>query len=493
MEALATKRKAEYNAAADGLFCLAVGLAIRFATFGDPNIYIDEAFYFYVGQEMHLGSVPYVDIWDRKPPGIFILFWMFAGISKSVLAYQIPAWLFVSYTAFIISRIVLFFSTRSAALVAATSYLSLLLPLHGQGGQTPIFYNAFVATAVWLVLNSSDDLGRKFVPKKAWFAVLLCGLAITVKQTAAFEGIFLGLYIAWRLWSSGLRGTKFWVTVAALATLGALPFAACSAWFFIHGYWERYWFAMITSNLARPAVETAPFHNIPILLHALGLLLLSTFGALLFQQKTIAFAPYRPFMLGWLASALLGFLAVPLFVDHYALPLLVPMCVISAANFGNSSPGTLINLTIPVAAISLSNPFDLETHQKSRKMFNDFSEVVEANPSQSTMLIYDGPLLLYTLPKVSPATEMVFPWHLVSISEKGATFADQERELAKVLNDRPDWVIVSDEWKREAYPGMIHRIEQYIHANCKLLKTDYIYQKRDRTRPVFLYGKCNDL
>jgi len=41
---------------------------------------------------------PYVDLWDRKPPGLFALYYLFAGISRSVLSYQLAGWVSVALT-----------------------------------------------------------------------------------------------------------------------------------------------------------------------------------------------------------------------------------------------------------------------------------------------------------------------------------------------------------------------------------------------------------
>ena len=52
---------------------LAVALLTRVSTFGDTGYHNDELLYFLVGQRMHDGLLPYVDIWDRKGPGLFLI------------------------------------------------------------------------------------------------------------------------------------------------------------------------------------------------------------------------------------------------------------------------------------------------------------------------------------------------------------------------------------------------------------------------------------
>jgi hypothetical protein len=50
---------------------LAFALLMRGQTFNDPVLGFDEQFYLLVGDRMLHGAVPYVDIFDRKPIGLF--------------------------------------------------------------------------------------------------------------------------------------------------------------------------------------------------------------------------------------------------------------------------------------------------------------------------------------------------------------------------------------------------------------------------------------
>ena len=77
-----------------------VALVMRGATFGDPTVWIDEQLYVLIGQKMSEGELPYVDIWDRKPVGLFLLYAAIAGIDRSILAVQIASLLFAAGTAF---------------------------------------------------------------------------------------------------------------------------------------------------------------------------------------------------------------------------------------------------------------------------------------------------------------------------------------------------------------------------------------------------------
>ncbi|NVE96051.1 ArnT family glycosyltransferase [Altererythrobacter lutimaris] len=476
--------------AVDLAMCLAFALLLRIATFGDPNIHMDEAFYFYVGLEMHEGAVPYVDIWDRKPAGLFVLYSALAWISSSVLSYQIAAWLAASYTAWVIAQIVYRFGPRIAGLLAATCYIALLLPLNGHGGQTPVFYNALIASAVWLVLIEKQALKNGQVTWRSFTAMLLCGLALTIKQTTLFEGIFLGLWLVWLLWRSGTSLAKIAKLAAGFAALGALPFVSIGLWYWSAGYWDEYWFAMVTSNLARSQVSAAVTANIPVLLHALNFLPWGALAALIMANRYPSFAEHRAFFVGWLIAAFIGFLSAPYFLDHYALPLLVPFAIICAAHFGRSLAGKILGTVVVLSSIVLTNPFDFESHQRSRETFEGMEKAISENADRGTLFIYEGPMLIFAHPDVKRMSPAVFPWHLVSPAEAGTSPFDQKDEFKRILAAKPEFVAVTEDWFREPYPGALDELRQYVADECELLSSGERPNKRGRNVMSYLHGNC---
>jgi len=67
-----------------------IAIALRWSYFGHPAADYDEQIYQLIGEKMLQGALPYVDIWDRKPVGLFLLY---AGMralgGDGVLAYQL--------------------------------------------------------------------------------------------------------------------------------------------------------------------------------------------------------------------------------------------------------------------------------------------------------------------------------------------------------------------------------------------------------------------
>ena len=86
------------------ILLLFVALAIRAWDFGNPVIDADEQYYLLVGDRMLHGAVPYMDLWDRKPIGLFALFAAIRLLpGDGILAYQLAATLSAWATALVVA------------------------------------------------------------------------------------------------------------------------------------------------------------------------------------------------------------------------------------------------------------------------------------------------------------------------------------------------------------------------------------------------------
>ena len=230
--------------------------------------------------------------------------------------------------------------------------------------------------------------------------------------------------------------------------------------------------------------------NIPVLLHALNLLPFGAVAALIMAPRYPVFAHYRAFFTGWLAAALVGFLSAPYFLDHYALPLLVPLAIICAAHFGKSLAGTVLGGVIALTSIALTNPFDFDSYKRSRETFDGMAAAISEHADEGTLFIYEGPMLIFAHPDVKRMSPAVFPWHLVSPAEAGTSPFDQKREFQRILAGQPEFVAVTDDWFREPYPGALDELRRYIAEECELLYSGERPNKRGRNVMSYLYGNC---
>ena len=205
------------------LAIVAVAILSRVATYGNPVVIADDQFYLLVGDAMRHGQWPYIDIWDRKPFGLFLLFEGIAALGNgSILAMQLIATAFAAATALVIRRLALFVANDRGALFAAIAYLLILPLLGGDGAQSPVFYNLFTALAGW-ALFAAVGRDASAIAGRACPAMLACGLSMAIKPVALVEGAFFGLAFVALLHQAGVRPLRLALTALAMLGIALLP------------------------------------------------------------------------------------------------------------------------------------------------------------------------------------------------------------------------------------------------------------------------------
>lgn len=466
--------------------CLLVGLILRCATFGDPAVHIDEAWYFLVGQWMHQGALPYVDLWDRKPFLLFGLYYVFAAVSDSVLAYQIPAWLAASVTAFVIVRMATRWTGPQGALLSGVAYLALLDLFGGIGGQTPVFYNLPVATAALLLIKSFDRLRAGKVPLAVLVAMLLCGMAIMMKQTTIFESAFFGLWVMYVLWRSDEPFP--WAKVAAMALLGAAPTLAVAAFYWSNGHWFEFWHAMTTSNLSKQNASGEELLRRGVVL-VLGVWPIATVSIAAFRCN-LRGSPYRSFLLGWVLAAIVGYWSVPNIYVHYALPVMVSVTAVAAAELNRKTLGVIAAGVIVLFGAWEGRALEFQRAWSNRQDLSELARMIAANAPRGTLLVYDAPPLLYALSGTRSLSPLTFPNHLNEESERNVSHIDTQDEMVRILAARPGAVAISSRPRMRAYNREnLKLVTHYIRERCSLIGKGHS-QEIGREDMIFIYGDC---
>lgn len=471
--------------------CLVFALALRVVTFGDPALHVDESFYLLVGEMMHQGAVPYVDVWDRKPLGLFIIYYLIAGIYAGPIAYQVAAWLCAGATAFLISRIASRFAGRQGSILAGLLYLAALGPLMGVGGQAPVFYNLLVCGGYWIVVRHLDELRAGTVPRAIYGAMLLGGLALTVKQTTFFEVAFLGLFVVGALHSAGMPARRLTGAAAGFIALGVLPIALVAAWYWQAGYWSQFYHAMVTSNLTKTAIPSvAQATGARSMLIVLGPLLSFALLTVALHFKNERIKPYRVPLLGWLVAALLGVLAIPNFYGHYALPFAVPAAVASAAFLARKDLGLPVGGVAIVILSLLGGSLKSEQHQLSRQNMAELGNAMRNHSPNGTALILDAPPYLYSLSGLKPLSPLVFPFHLTDRRERNVSHLNTDSEFRRILEQRPGALALAKA-PRHFEPDLTRwaQVRRYVAEHCRPIteRIAYEFWRRDM---IEVYGDC---
>ena len=458
-----------------------LAIVTRMATYGHPDLHVDEAFYFAAGVEVAQGAVPFVDVWDRKPPGHFMLFAALAMISNCFVTYQIAATLFAAATAIAIYTIARRLVSPWQASLGGVIYLLSICLFHGQGGQSPIFYNLFMASAAAALLAASTALNRRRGQALVAAAMLLAGIAITIKTTAVFEAIWFGIFAALlQVRSSGLGAVSL-RRIIGWIVLGALPTLLFAAWYAASGYWDEYWTAMVLSNLRKPVEETGNLSRLAILV----MMLLPLLAASSVAMVRIA-GLEKGFFAGWLAAAVIGFVSVPAFYLHYTLPLLVPLCALTPVALGLPRLGATLLGTAAVTPALFYSFFDFADTRKAQAAMTVLLEAVERSEGDGPVLIYHGPPLLYTLSGTKFPTALAFPNHLHSAAERNVSHIDTLSEVRRLLALDPATII--DRKTAATNTQTAALVRSYARENCRVLASEPMMKGWDIE--VVVHGDC---
>lgn len=420
---------------------------VRFPVFGDPNYHIDESFYLLVGQKMHDGLLPYVDIWDRKPAGLFVIYWAITFFGD-VYAYQVAAGLFAFGTALAIALIAERISSRTAGVIAGALYLCLIGALAGGGGQSPVFYNLFVAVAGLLVIGTLHPARNDRHHWPDYAAMLLCGLALTFKPTAVAEGIFFGVVFLVGHWRANQDLGSLALFGIRLVIVGVLPTFAIWLAFFAIDAFEQYWFAAMQSVFLTDSLPDlgkwirvrwlAMIIWLPVLLSLAGLIAL-------YRRSDDEARVYTVFLGGWLVAAMVGFFLVPNFFDHYALPLATILAICAAPVFDRKLTGPILGVVACGSLLVLSGyPVgQVDRTAASKRSLAEASALIGRNLSGGCLFVYDvSPSLLRPFDDCM-VTKYIFPEHLSNQREAPAIGEDPVDVITYILARRPNVIVKS--------------------------------------------------
>jgi 4-amino-4-deoxy-L-arabinose transferase-like glycosyltransferase len=273
----------------------------RLPSFFEPPWVNDEGTYFAVAQAMAHGYRLYRDVWENKPPGLYLLYSaVYHLVGASLLAIRLittAAALFAVVLTFFLAR--QFAGSRAAPPAALLAGLLLGVPfLEGTTGNAEIFVSLFAALGVYCALIREQ-------PVVAGLA-LFC--AVLFKSVGVFDACALGLWLLFR----GRR--MFWPYAGTFA----LGIAVVLALAWVSGILSP----MISDGVVYAAgyVGFANGGGIPWVL----LFKAAALGALTLALRR---APF-PFL--WLAYAAAGATVGGRFFGHYALQGVVPLSVSTA-------------------------------------------------------------------------------------------------------------------------------------------------------------------
>ena len=428
---------------------LAVALAVRLLMLGKPAFQSDEQFYLLVGQRMAQGALPFVDIWDRKPWGLFAIYrGVYLVPFDPVLTYQLLGLVCSVLTALVIERMAGWIAPPRAAQAAGLVYLLWQVVFNAALGQAPVFYNLPVALAAMLVIEACQRRADPLLWRRALLPMLLLGIAMQIKYTVLFEGIGFGLLLLARGRADGWRLPRL-AGVGALWLLVALtPTAAVMTGYALTGHFDAFVQSNFLSIFGRATDHADAYAQL-----AKEALAMTPFAlAILLAPKRLS--PVRgdmpaalPTLRIWAIFAIAGFLVFGTWYDHYLGPVLVPLAILAAPALGRTKKGERWygHLLIGLGLIGAVLVPAFQVREKgTAEDFGIASDLIARELHGRCLYVYEGDSALYRTTNACIPTRFAYPSHLNAMNEAGALGVDPVAEVSRVFASKPGVVVVSE-------------------------------------------------
>ncbi|MCW1382732.1 glycosyltransferase family 39 protein [Novosphingobium sp. KCTC 2891] len=423
------------------LAIVAASLLLRIWWFHSPVVDHDEQLYSLIGREMLEGRLPYVEVWDRKP---ILLFLIYAGahalFGPDPAAYLVVADLFACLGAWLVFRMAALMADRATGLVAALLYL-VGMGIYGcRGGQSELFFTVPCLAMTWLLLTRPGSL------RALCWAMLLGGLAIQIKYTAAPFCAVFGLAALAERWRAHGDPRRLLREAVLFAALGLAPTLAVTLVYAALGHFQAFAYANFLSVFDRPPV-TGRWH--PRTLSVIGPLVLTIAAGVWAYFRTGRSYPPRSY--GIIALMTLAALASIYFTANviaYYYAFLVPWAVLLAVPFidlraGSGKVGAAILLAAFGTAANL--PTRIAEGQRDERAFALLVAQVRAAGPHAGLYVFTGPTALY------PATGHdggVYPFasHHSNLFEAGALGRPQQALVAEALARKPAFIVTRPDY-----------------------------------------------
>ena len=446
-----------------------VTFALRASTFGNPILEPDEQFYLLVGDRLLHGQLPYVELWDRKPIGLFLFY---AGVralgGTGIVQYQIAATACAAITACLIQSIARRGAGAFGAFVAAVAYILFLNPLHGEGGQAPVIYNGLVAFAGWAAFRANDTADPRRILRLGIAAMAACGIAIQFKYTPAIEGIGFGCWFLWRLHAVGTTPRRWLAAALAMIGVALLPTIAVGLAYWRLGHLD----ALIQTNLVS-IFQRSPFPPetrirqrfiIAVVAAPLALLLpiALTYGA----RVRAARSDYILNVI-WCLAAFTGFAMLRDVFDSYFMVVLPPLLILISRIIGTRPLGFVAATGLIAWPMLIASP-SLARTQTDAAVIDRIAAAIRPHVGARCLYVYDGPAILYLLTDACAPTRYLYPDHLTNPTEIPALSIDAVAEEARILATRPGAIVTADR------PLIPHRYAPTQALVARAIARDYV-------------------
>lgn len=464
----------------------------------------DESLYLLVARSLLNGTPPYIEVWDNKPPGIFIIFYLaISFLGDSVVSIRILACFSVAITSYFLYKLgcLLNENNKKIGLLSGILYLLFSLNNDGVAANTEIFFAPFVVITFYLFFKTKNYTYFTFLGLG-----LLLGIAMQLKYVV-FMDFIAYLLIATHYLHFKIKNTnkfKILLSLNIFSSIGfILPFLAVALYFIGVGHFEEYIYATVIANSKYiDATEFSLSNFLPAIIYQIYInfllylcLLLSPIYIKYSKNTILKDKIILCYFIIWVSLTFIATLLSKRFIDHYYLQLLPPLCLLSSYIIIKTLDNKLLKNRYNLILISLitillllpvyphlqkSTNVIINRYIKKQENWGDKESIVanyikaRITPSDYIYVVNYQPIIYYLVEGKLP-TKYVFPSHLVSYYST-ITGIDPLQELNSIMNKKPTYVVL-DNKKEISEP---YKIKLYSYLN-----KDYFLE--NSIRNVMLY------
>lgn len=298
---------------------LALAFFLKLPSLFEPNHYGDEGIYQVIGQVMRRGALLYRDIWDNKPPFLYLLYSLFDGDQFSVRLFSLIVALLTVVAFYFLAQEL--FLKRSKITLFTTILFAVLfsLPLlEGNIANAENFMFFPVILAFYLALKNFPKIKASLL----FLAGFLFSLAFLFKIVAIFDLAALSLFLLIAFWGQRRQQAS---SLIALSFGFILPLIFATLIFLTQGTFKEFLSAALSQNVSYVAWGNkflGAWGGLILKLALLGFFCLF----LLWQRKKLEKGPLL--ILSWWAFSLFNALFAGRPWTHYVLILVPSFCLL---------------------------------------------------------------------------------------------------------------------------------------------------------------------
>ncbi len=310
-----------------GLAYVVFAIGFRFFTFFPSVIDHDESTYLVIANELLKGQHYWLDIFDTKPIGIFLLYAGFIKIAgHSIFFLRLLTAIWIGLTAWLIHDIQRkWCPSGPGPWLSGMFYLGMisLYTFYGASPNTETYFSSLAILAIWLVFRWSWQ----------WWSFILAGFslgfALIIKQAVLFDAVALGLFLLWMIISQKRKPLKQLMQLGTMTVISVVPMLAVMLWYIqmdaLDVFIDYQFF--LPGRYLENAHRSFEWLMIPdFFLRYLPMTILAVVAV---TRLTIKRMPVIGFYLLWLFLALIGALVPKNAFGHYVVSMIPALALLA--------------------------------------------------------------------------------------------------------------------------------------------------------------------